>query len=61
MAQQKQAKHGGSKKIGRDARHPCHAVYKARGIRFANKCKRVLQSNGKEALEKYKREHWSKG
>ena len=57
MANQSKAKSGGGKKIGRNARHPCHAAYKLGNRRFKNKLKRVLQSSGEKAAEAYRRSY----
>lgn len=52
MTTSAQRKRGGSKKHGRN-KVKCQR-YRDRGIRFKNKMKRILQSNGPEAAQKYK-------
>lgn len=49
---QKQAKSGGAKKIGNRLKK-C-ALYRSRGTRYENKMRRIRQSNGKEAANRYR-------
>ena len=55
MAKQETKKSGGNKKHTRDA-EKCK-LYRQRQIREKNKSKRVLQSSGKKACERYCKLH----
>lgn len=55
MSKQQQQKHGGTRKYGRD-KIKC-ALYKSSKRREHNKLKRVLQSNGLAAAQKYAATH----
>jgi hypothetical protein len=47
----------GSRKHGRSGRSPAHKRYNAGNRRFTNKLKRVRQSEGEEAAERYSRKY----
>lgn len=57
MAKRQERKKGGNKKHGRASRKPSHYRYNAEGRYITNKLKRITQSEGEVAAEKWRREY----